>query len=272
LDRGAATEKAVGLVRTLRRAYEKATKAEIDLFGRVLYADAQWEWSQGRNDRALAALREAYDGGFDPFGQVEKDASLASLRSSAGYQALLQAIDDANLAKARGRVRGHLDRPPPGSFAFTLPDLDGKPVSLSQFRGKVVLIDIWGTWCKPCRDAIPGLIQLYRKNHRRGFEIVGIDYEKEVPDLATAVQMVKRFVQEAGIPYPCVMGDSATLEKIPNFSGFPTSMVIDRTGKVRLLVTQNSGGTMDMLDDTVTVLLAEPPTQAGGTDKAAKPR
>ena len=123
-----------------------------------------------------------------------------------------------------------------------------------------------------CRDAIPGLIQLYRKNHRRGFEIVGIDYEKEAPDLATAVQMVKRFVQEAGIPYPCVMGDPPTLEKIPDFSGFPTSMVIDRTGKVRLLVTQNAGGTMDMLDNTVTVLLAEPATQADGADKAAKPR
>src|SRR4029077_1965860 len=131
-----------GLTRTLRRAYEKSTKRENDLFGRVLYAEARLLVSQKRPDRALAGLREAYDGRFDPFDQVEKDESMASLRSSPGYPALLKSIDDANLAAARGRVKDHLDRPLDISFDFTLPNLDGKPVSLGQLKkGKVVLID-----------------------------------------------------------------------------------------------------------------------------------
>ena len=271
-ERAAALEQALAPVRTLRRAYEKATKRETDLFGRVLYTQAQVAVSQGQEDRARAALREAYDGGFDPFDQVEKDPSMASLHGSEGYRALLRSIDEANLAKARQRVKRLLDQPLPFAFDFTLPDLEGKPVALGQLRGQVVLIDIWGTWCKPCLEAIPGLIQLYRKHHRRGFEIVGIDYEQNAPDPPTAVQMVKQVVQAARIPYRCVMGDPATLEKIPNFHGFPTSMVIDRSGKVRMLITENSSGTPETLDDVVQVLLAEPAPQAAGSDKAAKPK
>ncbi|HZW32353.1 MAG TPA: redoxin domain-containing protein [Isosphaeraceae bacterium] len=271
-ERATALEQALGPVRALRRATEKPTKREADLFGRVLYTQAQIEVSRGQQDRALAVLREAYDGGFDPFDQVEKDPAMASLRASEGYRALLRSLDEANLVKARQRIKGLLDKPLSLAFDFTLPDLDGKPVALGQLRGQVVLIDIWGTWCKPCREAIPGLIQLYRKHHRRGFEIVGMDYEQHAPDQPTAVQMVKQFVQAAGIPYRCVMGDQATLEKIPNFRGFPTTMVIDRSGKVRMLITENSAGTPEMLDDAVAVLLAEPAPQAGGSDKTAKPK
>jgi thiol-disulfide isomerase/thioredoxin len=272
-ERAAALDKAAGLVRTLHRAYEKSTKKESALFAQVLYAEARMNVSQGQDQRALAVLREAYDGGFDPFDQVEKDQSMASLRSSQGYLALLKSIDDANLAKARERVKDHLKRPPGIAFDFTLPDLDGKPVSLGQLKGKVVFIDIWGTWCKPCREAIPNLIALHRKYRRRGLEIVGIDYEQNAPDAETARLFVKRFVQEAGIPYPCVMGDEPTLLKIPNFRGFPTSMVIDRSGKVRMLVTENTAP-FDVIDATVQVLLEEPaaPTPAPAPPGSAKPK
>jgi thiol-disulfide isomerase/thioredoxin len=271
-ERAAALEQAIAPVRTLRRAYEKPTKKETDLFGRVLYTQAQLAVSQGRADRARAALREAYEGGFDPFDQVEKDATMASLRASEDYRALLRSIDEANLGKARQRVQRVLDQPLPFAFDLTLPDLDGKPVALGQLRGQVVLIDIWGTWCKPCLQVIPRLIELYRKHHRNGFEIVGIDYEKDASDPKAAVRMVKQVVQAVGIPYRCVLGDQATLEKIPNFHAFPTSLLIDRSGKVRMLVTENSNDTPETLDAAVQILLAEPAPQAAGSDKAAKPR
>jgi thiol-disulfide isomerase/thioredoxin len=271
-ERAAAMEQALAPLRTLRRAYEKQTKREKDLYAQVLYEEARLQVSLGREDRALAVLKEAYDGGFDPFDQIEHDPSMAPLRESEGYRALLMGIDAANLAKARSLVKDHLDKPLTMSFDFTLPDLDGKPISLGQLKGKVVIIDLWGTWCKPCREAIPGLIQLYRKHRRRGLEIVGIDYEQNAPDQATAVQMVRRFVQGAGIPYLLVMGDQATLEKIPDFRGFPTSIVIDRSGKVRVLINENSGGTIDALDAIVQVLLAQPATPPAGKGAAAQPR
>src|SRR5207253_3013098 len=84
-------------------------------------------------------------------------------RASSPYSAMLQSIDAANLAKARERVKDHLNQPLDMAFAFTLPDLDGKPVSLAGLKGKIVIIDLWGTWCKPCRETIPHLVELYRK-------------------------------------------------------------------------------------------------------------
>jgi len=69
-----------------------------------------------------------------------------------------------------------------------------------------------------------------------------------------------------------VIGDPATLEKIPNFRGFPTTMVLDRSGKVRLLITENSTGTPELLDDAVQVLLAEPAQKAAGSDAPVKPK
>ena len=128
---------------------------------------------------------------------------MASLRSSPDTGRCSSRIDEANLAAARARVKNFLDKPLDFSFDFKVNDLDGKPLSLDQFKGKVVVIDIWGTWCKPCREAIPGLIQLYRRHHRLGLEIVGLAFEQDAPSPEEATEMVKQFVKEMDIPYPC---------------------------------------------------------------------
>ncbi len=271
-DRAAAIEKAASLMRTLRRAYEKPTQPEANIFGRVFYTEARMHAEQGRYDRATAVLKEAYDGGFDSFERIELDASMASLRSSPEYRTMLKAIDEANLAAARSRVKNFIDKPLDFSFDFKAPGLDGKPVSLDQFNGKVVIIDIWGTWCEPCRKAIPGLVQLYRRHHRLGLEVVGLAFEHNAPSPEAAAQLVKQFVQESGIPYPCAVGDESILKKIPNFHAFPTTMVLDRSGRVRMLVLENNEGVIGALDNVVQVLAAEPATPAAPAPaKAATP-
>ena len=271
-DRAAAIEKAAELMRTLRRAYEKPTKPEINIFARVLYTQARMHAEQGRYDKAAAVLKEGYEGGFDPFDRIELDTAMASLRASTEYRTMLKAIDDANLAAARGRVKDFIDKPVDMSFDFKVTGLDGKPLSLDQLKGKVVVVDIWGTWCKPCREAIPGLIQLYRRHHRLGLEIVGLAFEPNAPSPDAAAQLVKQCVQEMGIPYPCALGDESILKKIPNFHAFPTTMVLDRSGRVRLLALENSEGLIGALDNVVQVLAAEPATPAApASAKTATP-
>ena len=107
-------------------------------------------------------------------------------------------------------------------------DMAGPPIHLSQFQGKVVVLDFWATWCGPCRMSIPELARLYTKYHAQGLEVFGIsaDHEegrKQVPAARTAL----------GITYPVVFEDDNPniTENYPADS-LPTMVIIDRKGKV----------------------------------------
>jgi thiol-disulfide isomerase/thioredoxin len=269
-DRAALVQKAVDLTRTMRRVYELPKPSEQQLFGRVLYIQAHELVQKGRIDQALDVLKEATETGMDPYSSAEIDESMAPLRSSPRFQKELKARRDTNVAEARKRVKEILDRPVDLAFNFTLPDLEGKPVSLADFKGKVVLVDFWGTWCEPCREAIPRLSELYRLHHHRGLEIVGLAYERQAHNESEARTVVKRFVGETHVPYTCLIGDLPTAQQIPKFQSFPTSLVLDRSGKVRVLITENEKYTLDLLADTVEILLADPPPQSADAAKKSR--
>lgn len=271
-EKAAAARKAGELVRRLRATFERLNRQELELVARVLYDEIHRATKEGRFDQAAAVIKEVNDVGFEPFDRIDHDDELVKLRDSQAYRAVMAKIDAERLAAARLRAKDRLAKSPAFAFDFHLKDLDGKPISLDQYRGKVVLVDIWGTWCKPCRDALPFLAQMYYKHRRLGFDIVGLAYEPSAPDAQTALQTVKQFVQQSGIPYRCAMGDDETQKKIPDFKAFPTTLLIDRTGKVRVLVTENTERTLRAMDDDIAILLAEPaPKSAQPASAAAKP-
>jgi thiol-disulfide isomerase/thioredoxin len=140
-------------------------------------------------------------------------------------------------------------------FDFRLPDPDGKQVSLADYKGKIVIVDFWGTWCPPCRDELPHLVELYGKYHASGLEIVGINYERVSGDQAR--QIIRDFITEHHIPYRCVMGDQETEFMVPAFDGYPTTLFIDRSGKVRLVL---RGYTSQAVLEAVAKILLEEPT------------
>jgi thiol-disulfide isomerase/thioredoxin len=126
-------------------------------------------------------------------------------------------------------------------FRFAFPDLHGRLVSQDdpRFRGKVVVIDIFGTWCPTCHDAAPGLVRLYRKYHARGLEIVGLAYEV-TGDSAIDGRQVRRYRDKFGIPFPLLLAgvndtDAAaeTLPQLHGFTSFPTTVFLGRDGRVR---------------------------------------
>jgi thiol-disulfide isomerase/thioredoxin len=262
-------DKAVGLLRTLIRAHETPKANEIEMLARVLYEKAQRLVKEGHNDQAIAVLRESSAAGFDAFAPIEIDDKMAALRQSPEYKEEIKTSEAKRLALAKQRVQDRLDKPIEVPLKFALNDLDGKPVTLSDFKGKIVVLDFWGTWCGPCREAIPFLCGLYRLRHGRGLEILGLAYERGVADDKEARAKVKEFAKQADIPYTCLIGTEDVLAQIPNFKGFPTSVVLDQTGKVRVLVTENEKNTPVFIADVVEILLAEKTSPVQASTKQA---
>jgi thiol-disulfide isomerase/thioredoxin len=110
--------------------------------------------------------------------------------------------------------------------AWTLKDLDGNPVSLSDFKGKVVVLDLWATWCPPCRAEIPHFIELQNEWKDKGVTIVGMSLD------STGPADVAKFAKDNGMNYPIVMGDGTTASAYGADQGIPTTVVIDKKGNI----------------------------------------
>jgi thiol-disulfide isomerase/thioredoxin len=126
-------------------------------------------------------------------------------------------------------------------FRFAFPDLDGRMVTERdpRFQGKVVMVDVFGTWCPTCHDAAPALVWLYRKYRGRGLEIVGLAYEVS-GDTAVDRRQVRRYREKFGIRFPLLLAGindteaaAATLPQLQGFTSFPTTIFLGRDGKVR---------------------------------------
>ncbi|MBA2410133.1 MAG: TlpA family protein disulfide reductase [Gammaproteobacteria bacterium] len=115
--------------------------------------------------------------------------------------------------------------------AFSLPDLDGWPVSINRWDGKVILLNFWATWCPPCREEMPDFAQTQKEYRARGFQVIGVALDRPRP--------VAEFIKEVGAGYPQLIGREnamAVADRYGNaYGGLPHSVLIDRDGIIRFI-------------------------------------
>lgn len=108
---------------------------------------------------------------------------------------------------------------------FSLPDLAGNQVRLSSYRGKVVLLDFWATWCDPCRDEIPRFVELQNQYNGQGLQIIGVSMDD-------SPEPVRDFRQKFQITYPVLMGNAKTGDLYGGILGLPILFLLDREGRI----------------------------------------
>ena len=113
---------------------------------------------------------------------------------------------------------------------FTLKDLNGRTVRLSDYQGKVVLINFWATWCPPCRAEMPDLVKLQREHGKEGLQIIGITYPPEKKS------RVRRFARSLKVNYPIILGTREIKDRFSSDETLPLTVVINRNGKVNDII------------------------------------
>jgi cytochrome c biogenesis protein CcmG/thiol:disulfide interchange protein DsbE len=110
---------------------------------------------------------------------------------------------------------------------LALKDIRGRTVRLSDYKGKVVLLNFWATWCPPCRAEMPDLIRMQREYRSKGLQVIGITYQPE------EIGEVRQFVRKLGVNYPIALGTKDIKTLFDETETLPVTIVIDRQGNVR---------------------------------------
>jgi peroxiredoxin len=113
----------------------------------------------------------------------------------------------------------------PAAPPFSLTDINGQKLDLASYRGKVLLLDFWATWCAPCRTEIPHFIEMQNRYSSQGLQIIGIS-------LDDSEKPVKKFYSEQKMNYPVAVGDDKLADAYGGVLGLPVAFIIDREGRI----------------------------------------
>jgi len=141
------------------------------------------------------------------------------------------------------------DAPAPAP-AFSLPARGGATVDLSQFKGQVVMINFWASWCVPCRKEMPLLENIYKKYKPLGFTLIGVNVEPDQKD-------AESFLKQTPVSFPVLFDAKSKVSGLYNVQGMPTTVFIDRKGNVRLVHQSYVDGDENLYMDQIRTLIRE---------------
>ena len=138
------------------------------------------------------------------------------------FRAGAQVSSEAERAFLEAKIRIYKDRRDP--VHFSLPLLSGERTSLSSYRGKVVLLNFWATWCPPCRAEMPSMEALYRRFKDQGLEILAVDIGED--------SAVQQYIQNNSFTFPVLLDGDGKVSSQYGIRAIPTTFIIDREGKI----------------------------------------
>lgn len=196
----------------------------------------------------LKALRMALDHGWTDLSELQAVAELAYLRKSPDFEGLIQYGQEKRRREVQSLVSALFLNRPDYQFDFDLQDTNQKRLAKADFAGKLLIVNIWGTWCGPCRRELPDLVAASKKYQSQGVEIVGINTENEIGEAAnTAIRDTQK---SFGITYRCALGNNKVFTQIPDFGDVPMTLFFNREG---VLQAQWTG----MIDATLLEMVIE---------------
>jgi peroxiredoxin len=134
--------------------------------------------------------------------------------------------------------------------AFTLTALSGGQTALSQYKGQVVLVNFWATWCGPCQQEMPLLDQMYKKYKPAGFTLIGVNVDKEEP-------AVKELLARKPVSFPVLLDPANQVSKAYHVDEMPSSVIIDRKGDIRYIHRGYRPGDENDYQDRIRQLIRE---------------
>jgi peroxiredoxin len=156
----------------------------------------------------------------------------------------MAAIVVASTAFAAG---GDASGPAP---AFTLTTLGGQPSGLNAYKGQVVMVNFWATWCGPCQQEMPLLDQMYKKYKPAGFTLIGVNVDKEAP-------AVKQLLERKPVSFPVLLDPANQVSKAYHVDEMPSSVIIDRKGQIRYIHRGYKPGDENDYQDRIRQLIRE---------------
>jgi peroxiredoxin len=134
--------------------------------------------------------------------------------------------------------------------SFTLAALSGQQATLSQYKGQVVMVNFWATWCGPCQQEMPLLDQMYKKYKPAGFTLIGVNVDKEAP-------AVRELMARKPVSFPVLLDPANQVSKAYHVDEMPSSVIVDRKGQIRYIHRGYKPGDENEYQDRIRQLIRE---------------
>lgn len=165
---------------------------------------------------------------------------------SVALASVLASAACSNPRTVKAAVKAEKDRKAAPDFA--LKDINGQTVHISDYKGKVVLLDFWATWCGPCKIEIPWFMEFEQQLKDRGFAVLGVSMDED------GWGVVKPYLQEMKVNYRVVLGNDQVGEQYGGVESLPTTFLIDRQGKIASVHIGLSRGKEEFRNDIMQLL------------------